>query len=312
MAARFGVQVSQANVEWSELLSIWQELDHSNFHSVWTMDHFVPGWRPEHAGGPCLEGWTTLAALAQATSHIRIGCLVSGVTYRHPAVLAKMATTVDIISNGRLEFGIGAAWHEYEHRAYGIPFYTVKERQDRLEEAVQLIKALWTATPANFRGKYYQLDDAPYMPPNVQKPHPPIMVAGGGEKRTLRTLARYGDVMNVSGSPQTVLHKIEVMKAHCRDVGRDPAEIRLTIQVPLFLTDDRSLVERAVLGMAAATNTTPEEARKGMLAGSLEEVKADVQRFIEVGVEEIILAQSPRVDIAALRRFSEEVIPAFR
>ena len=311
MAVKFGAQVSQANVEWPELLSIWQELDHSNFHSVWTMDHFVPGWLPEHARGPCLEGWIALAALAQATSRIRIGCLVSGVTYRHPAVLAKMATTVDIISNGRLEFGIGAAWHEYEHQAYGIPFYTVKERQDRLEEAVQLIKALWTATPANFRGRYYQLDNAPFLPPNVQKPHPPIMVAGGGEKRTLRTLARYGDVMNVGGSPQTVLHKTEVMKAHCQDVGRDPAEIRLTIQVPLFLTDDRSFVERAVLGTAAYANTTPEEARKGMLAGSVEEVKADVQRFIDVGVEEIILAQFPRVHMAALRRFSEDVIPAF-
>ena len=171
--AKFGVQIGQANIEWSELLSIWQELDKSNFDSAWVMDHFVPGRTKEDADGPCLEGWTLLAALAQATERIRIGCLVTGVTYRHPVVLAKMATTVDIISNGRLEFGIGAAWHEYEHRAYGIPFYTVKERQDRLEEAIQLIKALWTGAPATFQGKHYQLENAPFLPPNVQKPHPP-------------------------------------------------------------------------------------------------------------------------------------------
>ena len=280
MSIRFGVQVSQSDIEWSEFLSIWQELDESNFDSAWTMDHFVSGRIKEEADGPCLEGWTTLAALAQATSRIRIGCLVSGLTHRHPAVLAKMATTVDIISNGRLEFGIGAGWHEYEHQAYGIPFYTVKERQDRLEEAVQLIKALWTSTPANFRGKYYQLNDAPYSPPNVQKPHPPIMVGGGGEKRTLRTAARYADAINVIGSPDMVRHKIEVLKAHCREVGRDPSEIRLTALVPL-LGDDNSM-------------------------------KATVQNFRDAGIQEIILFPNPPVELAVLRRFSEEMIPAFR
>lgn len=277
---KFGLQVGQANIEWSELLPIWQELDKSNFDSAWVMDHFVPGRIKEEANGPCLEAWTLMAALAQATSRIRIGCLVTGNTYRHPVVLAKMATTVDIISNGRLEFGIGAAWHEYEHQAYGIPFYTVKERQDRLDEAVQLIKALWANTPASFQGKHYQLNEAPYLPPNVQKPHPPIMVAGQGEKRTLRTAARYGDAINVFGGPDMVQHKIEVLKSHCRDAGRDPSEIRLTAFVALV--------------------------------GDANAMKATVQSFLDVGVDEIILFPSPRVDVVALRWFSEEVIPAFK
>jgi F420-dependent oxidoreductase-like protein len=280
MSIKFGVQVSQSDIEWSDLLSIWQELDESNFDSAWTMDHFVSGRIKEEAGGPCLESWTTLAALAQATSRIRIGCLVSGLTHRHPVVLAKMATTVDIISNGRLEFGIGAGWHEYEHQAYGIPFYTVKERQDRLNEAIQLIKALWTSKPANFRGKYYQLNDAPYSPPNVQKPHPPIMVGGGGEKRTLRTAARYADAINVIGGPDMFRHKIEVLKAHCREVGRDPSEIRLTALIPLL--------------------------------GDANSMKATVQSFLDVGIQEIIVFPSPPVELAPLRRFSEEIIPAFR
>jgi F420-dependent oxidoreductase-like protein len=277
---KFGAQVTQGNIEWSELLSIWQELDKSNFDSAWTMDHFVPGMTKEEAGGPCLEAWTLLAALAQATERIRIGCMVTGNTYRHPVVLAKMATTVDVISNGRLEFGIGAAWHEYEHQAYGIPFYTVKERQDRLDEAVQLIKALWTKTPASFQGKHYQLNEAPYLPTNVQKPHPPIMVAGGGEKRTLRTAARYADAINVMGSPDMVRGKIEVLKAHCRDVGRDPSEIRLTAFVALL--------------------------------GDANSMKATVQGFLDAGAQEIILFRPPQSDVAALRWFSEEVIPAFK
>jgi len=276
---KFGVQVAQVNIEWPEYLSIWQRLDRSNFHSAWTMDHFVPGRTKEEANGPCLEAWTLLAALAQATERIRLGCLVTGNTYRHPALLAKMATTVDIISNGRLEFGIGAGWHEYEHDAYGIPFYTIKERQDRLDEAVQLIKALWTKTPASFQGKHYHLKEAPYLPPNVQKPHPPIMVAGGGEKRTLRTAARYGDAINVFGGPDMVQHKIEVLKDHCRDVGRDPSEIRVTAFFPLINIS--------------------------------EGLKPNIQGFIDAGAHEIILAQFPRPNAENLLRFSDEIIPEF-
>src|SRR5206468_729705 len=151
--------------------------------------------------GPHFEGWTTLAALAMATERVRIGTLVTANTYRHPAVLAKMATTVDHIPRGRLEFGLGAAWHAYEHEVYGIPFHTARERLERLEESARAIKLLWTEPRPKFEGKYYQLHEPPYNPPNVQQPYPPLLIGGGGEKRTLRTVARYADACNVSGTP---------------------------------------------------------------------------------------------------------------
>jgi len=281
MPARFGVQLPQTNVSWPEYLALWQELDESPFESAWTMDHFVTGRSEAEAHrGSCLEGWTALAAVAQATKRLRLGCLVTGVTYRHPAVLAKMATTVDIISNGRLEFGIGAAWHEYEHRAYGIPFYTMKERQDRLEEAVQIIKALWTGAPATFQGKHYQLDNAPFLPPNVQKPHPPIMVGGSGPKRTLRTAARYADTVNLWGPPEMVQQSLEALEGHCRDVGRDFSQIRVTVFLPVM--------------------------------DSVESARSIIGRFLKAGFDDFIVSPFARPKIETMRRFVREVIPAFR
>lgn len=158
-----------------------------------------------------MEGWTSLAALAQATSRARLGILVTGNTYRHPAVLAKQATTVDHISGGRLIFGLGAGWHEYEHAAFGIGLPPVKERMDRLEESAEMIKALWTESRPASSGSYYSLDRPPYNPANVQQPHPPILIGGGGEKRTLRIVAKYADVANVQGTPEEVAHKWQVL-----------------------------------------------------------------------------------------------------
>ena len=280
MAAKFGVQTPQIWIDWPELLRIWQYLDNSPFESAWTMDHLVPGRTQSEASGPCLEGWTLLAALAPVTRRLRLGCLVTGVTYRHPAVLAKIATTVDIISNGRLEFGLGAAWHEFEHRAYGIPFYTMKERQDRLEEALQVIKLLWSSAPTTFHGKYYQLEDAPFLPPPVQKPHPPIMIGGSGPKRTLRTAARYADAVNLWGPLEMVQQSLETLHAHCRDIGRDPAEIRVTVFLPW--------------------------------AATAEDNKAIIRHFLDAGFDDFIATPFGKPDLDTLRRFAEEVVPAFQ
>jgi alkanesulfonate monooxygenase SsuD/methylene tetrahydromethanopterin reductase-like flavin-dependent oxidoreductase (luciferase family) len=171
---RFGIQTSINDVSWSELVDMWRFLDRETaFHSAWTFDHFIPPGAGQDPNGSCLEGWTALAALAAVTQRIRIGCLVTGVTYREPGVLAKMAATVDHISNGRLEFGIGAAWHEQEHRMFGIPFPAVRERQDRLEEAVALIRSLFDAEPGSrvsFEGRHYRLQEAVFAPPCVQRP----------------------------------------------------------------------------------------------------------------------------------------------
>ncbi|MGH7818982.1 MAG: TIGR03560 family F420-dependent LLM class oxidoreductase, partial [Candidatus Binatia bacterium] len=191
----FGIQTPPEGTTWQELLETWQEAERLGYESAWVYDHFAP-IIGDH-DGPVLEGWTLLAALAAKTEKIRIGVLVTGNTYRNPAVLAKMATTVDHVSGGRLEFGIGAAWAEFEHTAYGIPFYTAKERAERLGEALEVIKRLWTQEHATFDGKYYDLREAPFAPKNVQKPHPPIVIGGKGEKWIMPLVGRYADEWNV-------------------------------------------------------------------------------------------------------------------
>jgi F420-dependent oxidoreductase-like protein len=314
MGIKFGAAATQAGVSWDDLLSLWQELDReSNFDHLWLMDHFVTGTGTAIGSeGPCMEGWTALAALAQVTSRVRLGILVSGNTYRHPAVLAKMATTVDHISGGRLEFGLGGGWHIYEHGAFAIPFYTTRERLERLDEAVQVIKLLWTQPRPTFQGRYYQLDQPPYNPPNVQQPHPPILVGGGGERRTLRTVARHADAANVTGTPEEVRHKYEVLERHCREAGRNYSSIRRTIQPLLFLNDDPAFQQRVVKELVSLRGGSEEDARRSVLMGSVDDVKAGVQRFVDVGVQEIIVAQFPRFHRDSLLRFSREVIPAFR
>lgn len=310
---KFGAVPNQSATTWPDLLAVWQELDQrSNFDSLWLMDHFVTGFGQEFGSdGPCLEGWTALAALAQATSRAKLGILVTGNFYRQPAVLAKQATTVDHISGGRLIFGIGAGWHEYESRAYGLNMPPLKERMDRLEEAVHLIKALWTEDRPVFNGRYYSLDRPPYNPPNVQQPHPPVLVGGGGEKRTLRIVARYADVANVQGTPEEVARKFEVLDGYCEAIGRDPKSVRRTIQAPLWLTEDTAFKQRVAQGMAAARGGSPEEAVRSVLLGSVDEVKEQIAAYQDAGVEEIYCAQWPRTHMESLRRFSEEVIPAF-
>ncbi len=308
----FGVQSSQANASWQDLHDLWRELDrNSRFTSLWVVDHFVTGFGTAfNAYGPHLEGWTLLAALAYATSRVRVGVLVSGVTYRHPAVLAKMATTVDHISGGRLNFGIGAAWHEFEHRCYGIPFPPVRERMDRLEEALHMIKLLWTSgqQPVSWKGRYYQLDGAPYNPPNVQQPHPPIYVGGGGERRTLRIAAQYADAMNVFGSPQEVARKVEVLHRHCQELGRDPSQIRITVTMPFLPTEDEERIGRMVSGMAAYQGITQEEARQRILAGSFSQMREHLARYAQLGVHEVYLQPFVRLHPQPFLLFSEEVI----
>jgi F420-dependent oxidoreductase-like protein len=317
MPIKFGAQVAQSHMSWDECLSLCRWIDEdSNFDSLWLADHFLTGFGTAFATeGSYLESWTTLAAVAQATSRVRLGVLVTGNTYRHPAVLAKMATTVDHISGGRLEFGIGGAWHEYEHQAFGIPFYTVRERLERLDEAVQVIKLLWTQGRPTFQGRHYQLQQPPYNPPNVQRPHPPILIGGAGEKRTLRIVARYADIANVSFdycSPEQVRHKFQVLDKHCEEIGRDPSTIRRTVQKLMFLTEDTAIHQRFLQGFTAMRGVTEEEARRCVILGSADEAKTQVQALIDVGVQEVYLAQLSPLDREALVRFSNEVIPAFR
>src|SRR5215510_2571279 len=185
---RFAIKTSPQHTTFQDMLAVWREADGIDlFESAWTFDHFYPifsDWT-----GPCLEGWTTLAALAQATSRLRVGVLVTGNVYRHPAVLANMAATLDVISGGRLELGIGAGWNQQECDAYGIRLPPLKERMDRFDEALEVLVGLLTNETTTFEGRYYQLRDARCEPKAVQRPHPPILIGGSGPKRTLRAAA---------------------------------------------------------------------------------------------------------------------------
>lgn len=229
----FGIKTAPQYTNNDDMIRVWQEADSlPAIEHAWLFDHFMP--IVSDPAGPCLEGWTLLAAYAALTKRLRVGIMVTGNTYRHPAVLANMGATVDIISNGRLDFGIGAGWNELEHNAYGIPLYATGERLRRFGEACEVIKLLWTERVANFEGKYYQLKDAYCEPKPVQKPNPPFVIGGGGEQLTLRYVAKYASIWNLPGGPVDVYkHKSEVLDQHCAAIGRDPNEIQRSIQMPV-------------------------------------------------------------------------------
>ena len=229
---RFAFKTANQNTTWEDVLAVWREADDIEvFESGWNFDHFYPIM--SDSTGPCLEGWMMLAALAQATRRLRMGTLVTGIHYRHPAVLANMISTLDIISEGRLELGIGAGWNEEESGAYGIELGTVRERSDRFEEACEVLVGLLSQETTDFAGTHFQLAGARNEPKGPQQPHPPICIGGNGEKRTLRTAARFAQHWNFGGgTPEEFARKRDVLHAHCVDVGRDPDEILLSTHIP--------------------------------------------------------------------------------
>jgi F420-dependent oxidoreductase-like protein len=309
---RFGLFTGLTNARWDDVLALWRHAEATGWDAACVTDHFMPN-TPERTGDT-LECWATLASLAVLVPRMRIGTIVSGNTYRHPAVLAKMATNVDVVSGGRLICGIGAGWQENEHAAYGIPFGTMRERLERLDEACQVLKLLWTQPRATFRGRYYQLDEAPLMPKPVQRPHPELMVGGGGEKVTLRIAARHADHANVWGGPEIHARKAKALDEHCAAVGRDPASILRSANMVLLLTDSRGEVERLKKQLMRRLGRDEPSARDTLLAGSVAEVQDKLARLRETGVGMLFvptffLPSDPRPQ---LDRFLAEVAPAFR
>jgi F420-dependent oxidoreductase-like protein len=222
------------------LKNLVTKVENAGFDSFWVMDHFhqipIVG-KPEE---PMLESWTTLSVLAGITSKIRLGTMMTGIIYRHPSILAKIGATLDVLSKGRLFMGIGAAWNEEESLAYGIPFPSVKERFLRLEEAIQIIRKMWMEEPsASFSGRFYQIKKAYCNPKPIQKPSPPIMVGGSGERQTLRIVAKYADACNLFGSAEIIKRKLTILKEHCTSVGRDYGSILKTKLGIVVLDDDR-------------------------------------------------------------------------
>jgi F420-dependent oxidoreductase-like protein len=221
----------------TRLSSIVQRAEEAGFSTLSVMDHF---FQISINGPPdldMLEGYTTLGYIAAKTSKIRLGTVVTGVTYRHPGLLVKQLTTLDVLSGGRAYFGVGAAWFEQEHRGLGVPFPPLKERFERLEETLQIAHHMWSGNAGPYEGKYYQLANPMLFPPAIQKPHPMIVVGGEGEQKTLKLVAKYGDACNLHDTPE-LAHKLEVLRGHCEDAGRPYDAITKGVQTKLAVSLD--------------------------------------------------------------------------
>jgi alkanesulfonate monooxygenase SsuD/methylene tetrahydromethanopterin reductase-like flavin-dependent oxidoreductase (luciferase family) len=263
---------------------------------------------------PMLEAWTTLAALAAGTDSIRVGALVTANTFRPPAILARSAATIDRLSNGRLEVGLGAGWNGPEHVANGLDFPGVKDRLDMLEESCQVLRALWTEPVANFRGAHYTLVDAYCEPKPVQAPLP-ILIGGRGEKRTLRIVAEHADRWNGSGSLEMLEHSIGKLREHCATVGRDPATIQLTVRNDFQITPDRATADALLEKLAGFWKTSVDDARARTWIGPVDELVESLLAFRAAGFHEAILALDAPYDVATvelLERVAAEIMPGLR
>lgn len=311
---RFGLQVAQQQTTIAELKEVWKEAEDLGFDTLWVNDHMLSSVGP--SDGTNLEAWTLLAAMAMVTSRIKIGAMVTNNTFRHPVVLAKMATTVDQLSNGRLILGIGAGWFEREHQAYGIPFPPVKERTQALAEALEVITKLWSAeSPVSFKGQYYTLVDAPFMPKPRQKPYPPIMIGGIGEKRILPLVARYAQMWNIPNlEPDKIAEKEKILEKACKKIGRNCAEIERSHLTPLYIKADPAEAQALLETLATLRKVSVEEARKSVLIGNPAAIRQQLQTYIDVGVTHFIinLRRPGLYDREGVRLFAKEVMPAFR
>lgn len=279
----------------------------AGFRSLWVMDHLYQLPALGGADQPMLEAYTLLGALAARTETATLGTMVTGVTYRNPALLAKIVTTLDVISKGRAVLGLGAAWHDLEHTGYGFDFPPVGERMDRLEEALQICRAMFERDHVSFDGAHYRTDDARNLPRPVQAGGPEILVGGGGERRTLRLVAQYADACNLHGDPDGIRHKLDVLHRHCADVGRDPAEIRVTRLATLVITT--SAQQTGELQNFLARAAGPDALTTSNL-GQPGEVVEQIQALADAGVEEFIF-NMPLADPAAIDAAGELFQGAF-
>jgi len=279
-----------------------QEAEALGFHSIWLYDHFHTFPTPSQE--VTFECWSSTAALARDTHHVRIGQMVTCNGYRNPALLAKMASTVDVLSHGRLVLGIGAGWYEHEYRAYGYPYPETAERLRRLHEAIQIILAMWTQEEATFEGTFYQVRGAINQPKGAQQPHIPLLIGGGGEKVTLRLVAQYGDACNVGGEIETVKHKFAVLKQHCEELGRDYSSIRRTI-----LIDDCAIAGTeagAIAKLTPAQRSDLEELRRTQLVGTPTMIRQRLADYEAAGAQEIVVRFVDATDLESIRLFARE------
>ena len=311
---RFGVQAGPTDTPYATRRDYWREAERLGYDWASVGDHFMPnpifGARDTD---PWNEAWTTLAALAEATTRIRVGVLVTSVGYRHPALLAKMAATLDVISGGRLEFGIGAGYLETEYRMYGLPFPPASVRIAQMDEAIRVCKLLWTREHADFAGQHFTLVDAVCAPKPVQRPHPPIWIGGGGEQKTLRVVAEHADGWNAFPIPVPQLqHKLDVLRGHCDATGRDYDAISKQLVCTVITRTDPAAVEEELARFAQERRLPPERARQMAIAGTPEEVAARLGPYIGIGFDMFLLMERTPLDYESLRLFMQEVAPRLR
>lgn len=310
---RFGIQTGQQNASWEQMRDLWQKVDRWGYDSLWVFDHFYPIFVPDPTG-PCMEGWTLLSALSQHTKRARIGALVNGNTYRNPCLTAKMAATMDQLSGGRLNLGLGAGWFELEHKSFGIDFKTLGGRLQALDEACQIIKGMFTQEKTTVHGRHYDVVDAVCNPKPVQKPHPPLMIGGHGEKVLLKIVAKQADMWNTGNAdPQEMKRLISVIERHGDVVGRDTDEIEKTIMIALCYNAPKQREEMVCGLIAMMAQTTPQEARNRIVIGSKDECLDKIDRYVKAGVTHFIFMQAfPMIVEEEVQAFAEEVIPALR
>lgn len=314
MALKFGLIVPQGwrmdlvgisdPVEAYEAMTrVAQVAEEVGFASIWLFDHFhtVPVPTQE----PTFECWTSTAALARDTKRIRIGQMVTCNGYRNPTLMAKMASTVDVLSHGRLDFGIGAGWYEHEYRAYGYDYPDAPTRLRYLREAVQVIRKMWTEDEAVFEGKYYQVRGAINQPKGVQKPHIPLLIGGGGEQVTLKLVAQYGDACNIGHLDNaSVKHKFDIIKQHCDAIGRDPAEIHRTVLLNCAIADtDEEAVQK---GQVFLRSIPDGRLRERALVGTPATIRQRLREVEEIGAQEVIIFLQDSAQLDSVRRFADE------
>jgi F420-dependent oxidoreductase-like protein len=300
--------IDGAEAKWAAAVAIAQKAEDLGYDSIWVYDHVHNVPRPAHEA--VFECWTTMAAISQRTSRIRLGQMVGCNSYRQPSLLAKITSTVDVISGGRLDWGIGAGWYENEYRGYGYEFPAAKDRIGMLRETVEIVRSMWTNPETTYDGQHYQLRRANCDPKPVQTPHPPIWIGGGGEQLTLRVVARYADCSNFGGRPDEFAHKCEILKGHCASVGRDYDEIRKTWSPEVFVRETEAEVVAA--GSRSLWGEPVESWRSGNLVGTPEQVAEKIQTYVDLGCTGFIPWCADYPDTTSLELLATKVMPEFR
>ncbi len=294
--------------KWDKAVEIAQLAEQLGYDSLWVYDHFHNVPRPAHEA--VFECWTTIAAISQRTTRIRLGQMVGCNAYRSPALLAKITSTIDVISGGRLDWGIGAGWYENEFRGYGYEFPKPKDRIGMLRESVEIVRSMWTDRDTTYEGKYYKVVRANCDPKPLQKPHPPIWIGGGGEQLTLRVVAELANCSNFGGTPEEWAHKREILKGHCKAIDRDEDEIRKTWNPEILIRETET--EITAIGSRNAWGEPIDKWKAGNLVGTPEQVCERVERYLKLGCTGFIPWCADYPDTETMRLFAERVMPNFR